>query len=470
MSNSPKLVKPCHWILHRRVLGEGGNGKVYQAHHPDRPDVPVAIKVLEKEGKEAHKRFQYEIEAHGIIGNHLGVLPILDSEIPAYGSEESAWLVMPVATPIRKALGLSPDLEKVISAIVDIASTLADLKDKYGMSHRDIKPENLFSCEGRYVLGDLGLVSFPGKEVLTLPGDRIGAANFQAPETLNNSDTAQGEPADVHALAKTLWVLAMPWVNGKPVRWPQPGPQRRDYLVMRLGTYVSHPRIVPLELVLERTTHPDPTERPDLAEMRDELNEWLVQPQPSANTPDLSHLQAAFNTMVDLDSRHRSQAAERNASIETIRNRIKDRVATLALSLQDIRDGYISQQEYHLLNSHFESNDTGYPHGRPQSGAGSSMLSIDSLLIGGRASIRLRSIFAMAALDNDENYIAAAHFVEDPFEKGEAITAVWQSSAIVRRGSAAEENTIERLAKSLEDHLPKALQTFNGRIALRLGT
>jgi serine/threonine protein kinase len=67
---------------------------------------------------------------------------------------------MPVATPIREALGSDPEPGVVVAAIGEIAATLASLAAE-GVAHRDIKPDNLFELGARWVIGDFGLVTYP---------------------------------------------------------------------------------------------------------------------------------------------------------------------------------------------------------------------------------------------------------------------------------------------------------------------
>lgn len=473
MSTTPKLAEPCTLVLHRRVLGEGGNGKVYEAHHQAAPDVPVAVKVLERKGEEAYKRFQYEVEAHKIIGSHPGVLPLQDARIPAYSSDEAPWLVMPVATSIRQALGPSPELEKVVAAIEEIASTLSDLKEKHGMSHRDIKPENLFEYGGRYVIGDLGLVSFPGKEVLTEPGDRVGAANFQAPETLNHPETAKGEPADVHALAKTLWVLAKPWRDGKPEKWPDPGPQRRDYPQMRLGTYINHPRIVPIELLLERATHPIPDERPTLEEIRYELGEWLKTSEEAPITPDFTGIQEAYDFLTDMDRRQRDEAEERYVIIRDIGKRLKGRLTPLIDSLSSFKGNYVAVRE-NMGGAITYGLDPAYPEDQPSLTSNTIVIAITSPLMEGNNTLSYHAYMEIMSLQSGKDYLVAALLVFDPFQPPQGDpnkpSVLWLESAIVQRGTATEENTLDRLAKELVDRFPSTFQEFMQRIALRLQT
>src|SRR5207247_463379 len=109
-----------------------------------------------------------------------GVLPTLGSWL-SDDLNQSSWYVMPVATPIREALGSDPEPWTVVGALAEIACTLATLAAE-GVWHRDIKPDNLFNLGDRWVVGDFGLVSYPDKNPRTEHGRKLGPADYMAPE------------------------------------------------------------------------------------------------------------------------------------------------------------------------------------------------------------------------------------------------------------------------------------------------
>jgi serine/threonine protein kinase len=114
---------------------------------------------------------------------------------------------MPIAEVVSDALGESPMLNDVVKAVSTYAATLARLAEQ-AVHHRDVKPANLFRLGDEWVIGDFGLVTFPGKDAATEPGQKLGPANFVAPEMVQDATQAKAGPADVWWLAKTLWVLA----------------------------------------------------------------------------------------------------------------------------------------------------------------------------------------------------------------------------------------------------------------------
>jgi serine/threonine protein kinase len=257
-----------------RVLGRidsGGNGDVYYCHGLD--DAEAAIKILKRDRDrrgDRMPRFRNEIHFLEERRNYPGVLPMLDHALPDDPAEPS-WYVMPVATPLLKALGDTPEFSRVVDAIGHIAHTLARLAAE-GVGHRDIKPANLFQLNGEWVIGDFGLVKYPEQEPLTKHGQALGPYDFMAPEMRRDADTASPGPADVYSLAKTLWSVAT------GVRHPPPGELRRDRHSLRLSSRVDNRRAALLESLLERCTSHEPIERPTMREVAEELIHWAAPP------------------------------------------------------------------------------------------------------------------------------------------------------------------------------------------------
>ena len=253
------------WKFERRI-GSGGNADVWRARGDDGRE--AAIKVLRQTGKERVERFRTEITALTSFGDHPGILPIFEWDVPERRTQENpAWLAMPIAELMETALGLDPEIDVVVGALADIASTLAWLAER-GFAHRDIKPSNLFCYEGRWVVGDLGLIWSAQGPPITRAGRVVGSRNFVADEMIQDAANSDGRPADVYSLAKTLWAL----LTGRPS--PPLGQQRFDEPSHRVTSYVPHKAIEPLELLIERATRPDPSQRPTMEKMAAELKAW----------------------------------------------------------------------------------------------------------------------------------------------------------------------------------------------------
>jgi hypothetical protein len=245
-------------------LGKGGNGTVWVAAHAEHGQ--RALKLLSGHGGDRWQRFRDEVAIMRELGDHPGVLPLVAAQLPDVAARERAWLATPVAERATDALADAP-LPDVVAAVREYALTLADLAEK-GIGHRDLKPDNLFRHEGRWAIGDFGLVTYPGKEPITTGARRLGPQYFIAPEMLREPDIADAGPADVFSLAKTLWALAA----GQ--RYPPEGQIRVEVSEHDLGHWTGGGGTVALGLILERATSQSPGERPTMAEVAADLEQW----------------------------------------------------------------------------------------------------------------------------------------------------------------------------------------------------
>ena len=287
-------------------LGAGGNAEVWKATTAGRD---VALKLLRRYRRdEPYARFKREVQQLQTLGDEPGVLPYLDSSLPDHPSlSDPPWLAMPVATPLPAALGPTADAEAAVAAIAAIAATLAALHAR-GISHRDIKPDNLYRHEGRWSIGDFGLVDAPDVEPLTDGANNLGPRHYLAPEMINEPATAAGAAADVYSLGKTLWVL----LTGQ--RFPPPGEHRFDIEVIRVSAYRPGPDIHPLDLLLEAMTRYDPNRRPSAQTVASDLADWRRTPSPLPAPADLSTLArraalAVRDTQAESDRRLRRKLA-----------------------------------------------------------------------------------------------------------------------------------------------------------------
>jgi serine/threonine protein kinase len=257
------------WTL-RASLGRGGNCEVWEAVHPSKGVGAIKTPLLHRLGKEGIARFNSEIEALKMLSGVPGVLPLLDDHSPKDPTRaDRPFLVVPVAIPISDELAEAP-LAEVVEATAGIAEALASMH-ACGISHRDVKPDNLYWLGDAPCIGDLGLVSYPGKKAITAAGRKLGPTFFIAPEMLNAPHSAKGPPADVYSLAKTLWVLAT------GMNFPVPGTLRGDDPVTNLRTYVTDALAVPLQRILEECTSNTAGSRPSAELLAERLRSLLAE-------------------------------------------------------------------------------------------------------------------------------------------------------------------------------------------------
>ena len=251
------------------LLGEGGNAEVWRARGGE---AEVALKILHQHrtDSEPYQRFRQEIQALRQIGSNPCIVPLLDAGLPEAPSRaRPAWLAMPIAIPLAESLSQSA-LFDVVTAVAEIANTLADLHESLHLHHRDIKPSNLYLLDGRPSISDFGLADLPEADELTMTGRPLGPRFFLADEMIVDSKGADPAPADVFSLAKTLWVLCV------DQRWPPQGEQQASNEAYSIGRYRPHPLAGQLDQLVERCTRYEAHERPSMKEVADDLEAWLA--------------------------------------------------------------------------------------------------------------------------------------------------------------------------------------------------
>jgi serine/threonine protein kinase len=220
-----------------------------------------------------------------------------------------------------------PPFTAIVAAVAQIAATLADLADE-DIAHRDLKPSNLFAIDDRYLVGDFGLADFPGKAEITDNDHKLGAWGYIAPEMLNSPADADGAPADVYSLAKTLWVLA----TGH--NFPLTGHQAADQVASRLSSQVADASARLLDPIVDLATRTEVSERPTMRQFADELRQWLTPPPPSTGPPSIDDLVARAADLTADERAHRERAQQ-------VSDRMSDTAAAFGREMQPVFDAFV---------------------------------------------------------------------------------------------------------------------------------
>jgi serine/threonine-protein kinase len=197
-----------------RLLGEGGMGLVYQAHHTLLKK-PVAIKVLRPEMAtiaDVRERFEAEAQAAAAIG-HPNIVAVTDMGRDADGL---VFFVM----DLLKGESLGERLHRTPK--LDVAATVAIALDvlqglgaahAVGLIHRDLKPDNIFLTslsDGREVAQ---ILDFGVAKALSAVGQRanqtqaglvVGTPAYMSPEQVKSPQDIDSR-SDLYALGVTLY-------------------------------------------------------------------------------------------------------------------------------------------------------------------------------------------------------------------------------------------------------------------------
>ncbi len=206
----PRLFRGCGthgcdtlWSMKRlgryvlgRVLGEGGEGRVYEAvlHGPRGLTKAVALKVLHG-GSES---LRHEARIGGLLRhrNLVDVYEISDDD----GQWFCAMELCPGGT-LTDHLPLPP--RAVVDVGLQVCAALQYAHEALGMIHLDLKPSNLLLSDGVVKVADLGIARADGFQAR---GDGIGTPGFMAPEQRVGAPV--DARTDVYGLGATLRELS----------------------------------------------------------------------------------------------------------------------------------------------------------------------------------------------------------------------------------------------------------------------
>ncbi|MCX4650220.1 MULTISPECIES: serine/threonine protein kinase [unclassified Streptomyces] len=240
------------YALDRVRMEIGGQAEVFGATHKA-TGVRVAFKRRLSQRETPAARMRREIDVAQILNAHPNYVPILDAN-PAEG-----WLVMPMAQGTAAANREQLKDPGALRELVDALLSVLEAAHGGDWLHRDVKPSNILLLDGRWRLGDWGVVRRPrGQTTSDRTRAEVGTDGFAAPELF--IDAHESTPAaDIYGVGRVIaWALA----EGHPVM------QRR--LLPAAG---------PWRDIVRATTAQDPNRRPQTAaDLRQLMHEKLTGP------------------------------------------------------------------------------------------------------------------------------------------------------------------------------------------------
>jgi serine/threonine protein kinase len=209
MSLPPGTVVAGYRI--ERVLGAGGMGTVYLAHHPSlqRRD---AVKVLSAElshDAQFRTRFLREAELAATL-DHPNIVTVYDrGETPA----GQLWIAMQFVDGTDAGAEVADTrmtVRRAVHIVTEVAKAL-DYAHSRKLLHRDVKPANFLLAgpagpRERVLLADFGIArALDDATGLTATGTVVATASYAAPETLEGQRV--DHRADVYSLGCSLFRL-----------------------------------------------------------------------------------------------------------------------------------------------------------------------------------------------------------------------------------------------------------------------
>jgi serine/threonine-protein kinase len=198
------------------ILGRGGMGTVWEAHHQRLPGKRVAIKVLHPsvaEDGDALARFRREAEIACRLG-HPNIVEVHDFNSLDDGTP---YLILELLEGeslderLKKGAISVDECEQILR---QVASALQSAHEQ-GVVHRDLKPQNIFLVPSPTGVGpeivkvlDFGISKIHGSQtVKTQESTLLGTPQYMAPEQATGQHDSVDATTDLFALAVMLYEL-----------------------------------------------------------------------------------------------------------------------------------------------------------------------------------------------------------------------------------------------------------------------
>jgi serine/threonine-protein kinase len=212
-AEDPRIgVRLCDRYEVRRVVADGGMGRVYEAIDKQN-DSRVAVKVLHEDvakDEVSLERFKREYEISSLLP-HQHIVSVTDFQRDIVGN---TWMLVmefldgeELRYVLKREKYLPP--ERLVRMLSHVAIGLDEAHQR-NLIHRDLKPDNLFLCGTRE--GDLVKILDFGsakdkssnKKKLTQLGTTIGSPFYMSPEQAQGLESID-KRADVFALAAVTY-------------------------------------------------------------------------------------------------------------------------------------------------------------------------------------------------------------------------------------------------------------------------
>ncbi len=217
----PQLGRRLGNYVIDELIGEGGMGRVYRAHHAHLADARYAIKVLLGDvaaTASMRKRFAQEAQVASRL-DHDNLVPVLD-----FGTAKGLLYIVMELVEGRVLSELVAGRPMAAREVVRMATAICEglaYVHEAGLVHRDLKPDNVIvvsTTRGDIPrLTDFGLAitTEPADERLTSTGMAMGTPAYAPPEQI--AGKLVDHRADLYALGASMFEMltggVLPWTG-----------------------------------------------------------------------------------------------------------------------------------------------------------------------------------------------------------------------------------------------------------------
>ena len=192
------------------VIGEGGMGVIYKAHHLALDKV-VAVKLLNRDRVDDQSMRRFHIEAQATSGlNHPNLITVHDLAF----HENNPYLVMDFVQGISLADLIKEKYSLPVNQALDIGIQVCagmSFAHERGILHRDLKPSNIMLtgiADGamQVKIVDFGIAKIVGRDddhALTRTGEIFGSPLYMSPEQAVGQRV--NEQSDIYSLGCLLF-------------------------------------------------------------------------------------------------------------------------------------------------------------------------------------------------------------------------------------------------------------------------
>ncbi|MEO1525463.1 MAG: WD40 repeat domain-containing serine/threonine protein kinase [Planctomycetota bacterium] len=205
-SDQPNSAERLGRFELKRLLGEGGFGKVFLAFDP-RLERDVAVKVPTFSSKDRRRiaRFRSEARTAAIL-RHPNIVQTLESG----EADDTLYIVSQYieGAPLTDHLADGAlDFKQISIWVESIARALA-YAHQNGIVHRDIKPDNvLIDGSGEPQIMDFGLAKQEGRKGVTQDDAIVGTLHYMSPEQARGEDDAVTATSDQYSLGAIFYEM-----------------------------------------------------------------------------------------------------------------------------------------------------------------------------------------------------------------------------------------------------------------------